>query len=281
MYVGYFTDEERETGFAPYRMGTVVIYRDTIVNCGWDGMQIASADEFEVHDNYINGAALSGKRSHSSFLSWNSGNKYGWCYRNTFVNSAHGASVIFGASGKEAFIYSNLFVEGTFPSNITSPAFFFSKVTNATEDVSLYIFHNTIHTSKISAKVDYKKVKDENIPVLYAANAILQNRLNLKKYPEIAMGSNLQDSASWTIDNIWRMNDQGAELLWDDHYRPKESSPLLNIGFDIRTHLSKLKGGFYDRDGYPLRHDSLGYTAGCFSAHQISRDQSSQSDGIH
>jgi hypothetical protein len=282
MYIGYFTDEARDTGFAPYRMGVVHIYSDTILNSGWDAIQIASADEFEVHNNYIDGAARSGKRSHSSFLAWNSGNKTGWCYRNTFMNCAHGASVIFGESGKDAFIYSNLFIEGDYPSNITTPAFFFSKVNNTSQNVGLYIFHNTVSTSKISAKVDYKNEKSTTgIPVLYAANAILQNRLNLKTFPEIAMGSKLQDSVSWTIKNIWRMKDQEKELLWDSAYRPKEGSPLLNFGFDIRAHISKLKGGFYDRDGYPLRHDSTGYTAGCFSAHQVSSEQQNDPNGIH
>jgi hypothetical protein len=273
VYVGYFTDEKRETGYTPYRVGNVLIYRDTIVDSGWDAIQIASADEFEVHDNYINGASLSGKRSHSSFLSWNSGNKTGWCYRNTFVNSAHGASVMFGDSGKEAYIYSNLFIEGNFPSNITSSAFFFSKMYNETHDVGLYIFNNSIITSRISAKVDYRNDKpDQGLPVVFAGNAILQNRLNLKRYPEIAMGSNLRDSASWTIDNIWRMKDEEAELLWDSTYHPKGNSPLLNHSFDIKKHIPKLKGGYYDRDGYPLSHPTYGYTAGCFSAWQLSDD---------
>ncbi len=271
LYVGYFTDEKRETGYSPYRVGNVIIYRDTIIDAGWDGIQIASADEFEVHDNYVNGTSLSGKRSHSSFLSWNSGNTIGWCYRNTFVNGAHGASVVFGESGKEAYIYSNLFIEGNFPSNITTPAFLFAKVSNARQNVGIYIFHNTISTSRISAKVDYKNDKGGNgIPVLFAGNAILQNRLNLKKFPEIAMGSNLSDSTAWTIDNVWRMKDQEGELLWDKNYHPLPGSPLLNISFDIREHIPKLKGGYYDRDGYPFRNDELGVAAGCFGAWQLS-----------
>jgi hypothetical protein len=273
MYVGYFTDEIRDTGHTPYRLGNVHIYRDTIVQSGWDAIQIASADEFEVHDNYINGASLSGKRSHSSFLSWNSGNKAGWCYRNTFINCAHGASVIFGESGKDAYIYSNLFVEGKFPETINTPAFFFSKVYNSTQDVGLYIFHNTIITSRISAKVDYRNEKPgKGIPVLFAANAIVQNRLNLKKYPEIAMGSDLRDSTSWTIENIWRMKDHEDELKFDSTYRPAPGSPLLNLNFDIRKHIPKLMGGFYDRDGYPLKHSVSGYTAGCFSAWLVPDD---------
>jgi hypothetical protein len=280
MYIGYFTDEKRDTGFTPFRLGTVQIYRDTIIDSGWDAIQIASADEFEVHDNYIDGASISGKRSHSSFISWNSGNKSGWCYRNTFRNCAHGASVMFGETGREAFIYSNLFIEGNFPSNITSPAFFFSKVNNASQDVGLYIFHNTILTSRIGAKVDYRNEKqDHGIPVLFAANAILQNRLNLKKYPEIAMGSDLSDSLSWTINNVWRMQDRERELRWDREYRPKEGSPLLTLDFDIKKHIPKLKGGFYDRDGYPLRHETSGYTAGCYSAHQLSTQRTE--NGIH
>jgi hypothetical protein len=280
MYIGYFTDEKRDTGFTPFRLGSVLIFRDTIINSGWDAIQIASADQFEVHDNYVDGASISGKRSHSSFISWNSGNKTGWCYRNTFRNCAHGASVIFGESGKDAFIYSNLFIEGKFPSTITTPAFFFSKVNNSTEDVGLYIFHNTILTSRISAKVDYKNDKSAGIPVLFAANAILQNRVNLKKYPEIAMGSDLKDSVSWTIQNVWRMQDEEKELRWDSQYRPKANSPLLNVDFDIKKHIPKLMGGFYDRDGYPLKHETAGYTAGCFSAYQISKDPKTESNGI-
>jgi hypothetical protein len=273
LYIGYFTDEKRETGHFPYRLGKVLIYRDTIIDSGWDAIQIGSADEFEVHDNYINGASLSGKRSHSSFLSWNSGNKTGWCYRNTFINSAHGASVIFGESGKDAYIYTNLFVEGDFPEAINTPAFFFSKAYNSTQDVGLYIFHNTIITSRISAKIDYKNEKPgKRIPLIYAANAIVQNRLNLKRYPEIAMGSDLRDSLSWTIKNVWRMKDQERELGMDSAYHPNANSPLLHLDFDIKKHISKLKGGYYDHEGYPLMHPDSGYTAGCFSAWQVSND---------
>jgi hypothetical protein len=236
MYVGYFTDEVRDTGHTPYRLGNVLIYRDTINDSGWDAIQISSADEFEVHDNYINGASLSGKRSHSSFLSWNSGNERGWCYRNTFLNGAHGASVIFGESGKEAYIYSNLFLEGNFPSNITSPAFFFAKVYNASQDVGLYVFHNTISTSRIGAKVDYRNAKaSQGIPVIFAGNAIVQNRINLKRYPEIAMGSDLRDSTAWMINNVWRMKDEENEMQWGTDFRPQPNSPLLNIDFDIKN----------------------------------------------
>jgi hypothetical protein len=266
MYVGYFTDEVRDTGHTPYRLGSVHIYRDTIVRSGWDAIQIASADEFEVHDNYVDGASLAGKRSHSSLLSWNTGNKIGWCYRNTFKNGAHAASVFFGESGKDAYIYSNLFLEGNFPEAITSPAFFFSKVYSSAEDVGLYIFHNTIVTSRISAKIDYKNEKTQGIPVLYAANAIIQNRLNMKRYPEIAMGSDLRDSAAWTIRNIWKMKKEQTQMEWDDNFRPGVNSPLLNYDFDITKHIPKLKGGFYDRDGYLLKHENGGYTAGCFAA---------------
>lgn len=273
VYAGYFTDEIRDTGHKPYRLGTVLIYRDSILNSGWDGIQVASSDEFEVHDNYINGVSLSGKRSHSSFVSWNSGNTTGWCYRNTFINGAHGASVIFGETGKDAYIYSNLFVEGSFPSNITSPAFFFAKAYNASRDVGVYIVHNTISTSRISAKIDYRNEKGGNgIPVVFAANAILQNRLNLKRYSEIAMGSNLADSTAWTINNVWKMKDEESVLQWGPDFRPKLNSPLLNLNFDIREHIPKLKGGYYDRDGYPLLHPVSGYTAGCYSAWQLSDD---------
>lgn len=271
MYIGYFTDEARETGFLPFRMGKVDIYRDTILQCGWDGIQIASADDFEVHDNHLDGAGLSGKRSHSSLLSWNSGNTTGACYRNTFMNGAHAASIIFGESGKTALIYSNLFIEGQSPENITSPAFFFSKLYNGDQDVSLYIFHNTIVTSRISAKIDYRnQKKSSGIPVIYAANAIVQNRINLKHYPEIAMGSNLNDSASWTINNVWRMKEDEHELQMGSGYRPLRGSPLMGIPFDIRKYLSAIKGGFYDRDGYPLFDAERGFTAGCFSAIRIS-----------
>lgn len=282
MYIGYFTDEKRDTGHTPYRMGTVQVYRDSLLQCGWDGIQVASADEFEIHDNYIDGASLAGKRSHSSFVSWNSGNKQGWCYRNTFRNCAHGASIMFGESGKEAYVYSNLLIEGTYPSNITAPAFIFSKLNNASQDVGLYIFHNTIHTSKIPVKVDYKNEKKTNgMPVVFAGNALLLNRLNLKTYPEIAMGSNLSDSSAWTIKNIWRSYDQKEELKWDSvSYVPLSDSPLVNVNFNLKKHFNAIKGGFYDRDGYPLFHEEHGYTAGCFSAHQITVDQPMNDDGV-
>lgn len=283
MYIGYFTDERRDNGLVPYRMGKVLIYRDTILNSGWDAMQIASADHFEVHNNYVDGASLSGKRSHSSFISWNNGNKQGWLYRNTFKNSAHAANIFFGDSGREGYIYSNLLIEGTFPDKINTPGFFFSKLYNEkSDDVKLFIVHNTIITSRISAKIDYRNTRgNSGIPFVYAGNAILQNRINKKRYPEVALGSNLQDSVNWTINNAWRMEEHAHTLLWDVDYRPLTGSPLLNSGFDISRHIPKLMGGFYDHDGYPLRHPVYGYTYGCFSAYQIPDVNPITRDGIH
>ncbi len=280
MYIGYFTDEARDTGFVPYRVGQVLVYRDTIVNSGWDAIQIASADVFEVHDNYVDGASLSGKRSHSSFLSWNNGNKEGYCYRNTFRNCAHAASIFFGETGEKAYLYSNLFIEGTYPQEINTPGFFFSKVYNEHNRVGLYIFHNTIVTSRISAKIDYRNTTGVAMPVIYAGNAILQNRINNKRYAEIAMGKDLQDSSHWVIRNVWRMVDRESEMGWTEAYKPTRNSLLTKTDFHISEHIHKLKGGFYDRDGYPLKHEELGYTAGCFSAYQINDAEKSTANGI-
>ena len=274
MYLGYFTDDVRDTGFAPYRLGQVLVYRDTIVKAGWDGVQITAADVFEVHDNYVEGTGLGGKRNHSSSISWNGGNKAGYCYRNTFTDSQGGASVFFGKTGKEAFMYSNLFVDSYVRNDSAkSVNYSFSKLYNEFADVGLYAFHNTIISERISFKVDYRNSKpDQPIPMIYAANAIVTNLLNKKKYPEIAMGNNLQDSSSWVIQNVWRMRSDRKELKLSDTYRPMEGSPLLNFNFDIQKHIPKLKGGFYDRDGYPLKHEELGYTSGCFSAYQLVKD---------
>jgi hypothetical protein len=277
MYIGYFTDEARDGGYVPFRLGNVRIFRDTVLNSGWDGIQIASADDFEIHDNYVNGASLSGKRSHSSFISWNSGNAEGWCYRNTFENCAHAASIIYGESGKEAYVYSNLFLEGTYPDNITTPNFFFVKITNEFKDPLLYIFNNTIVTSRIPVKVDYKNMKtDQAMPILFAGNAIILNRLNLKRYPEIAMGSNLTDSLSWKIDNVWRMKEKEAEMKWSYDFRPMEDSPLSSTGFDIRNVIRDVKGGLYDREGYSLSNSAGGYTYGCFSPLRLNNNTQTQ-----
>lgn len=282
MYIGYFTDVKRDNGFVPFRCGQVLVYRDSIVNSGWDAIQIASADEFEVHDNYVDGASLSGKRSHSSFLAWNNGNHTGWCYRNTFKNAAHAAAIFFGESGKNAYVYSNLFIEGTFPENINAPAFIFSKLYNENEDVGLYIFHNTIVTSKIGAKVDYRNTRpDKSIRLIFASNAILQNAINKKRFPEIAMGSDFKDSTNWTINNFWRMHDAEGEMLWTQDYVPEAESPLNDNEFDIGEYVRELKGGFYDRNGYPLKHTEKGYTFGCFSAYEQPREIKPDGSGIH
>jgi len=274
MYLGYFTDDVRDTGFAPYRLGQVLVYRDTVIKAGWDAMQVASADVFELHDNYIEGSGLAGKRNHSSSISWNSGNKAGYCYRNTIAASQGGSTIIFGKTGKDVYIYSNLFIDSYIQNDsVKSYNYFFAKLSNEFQNVGLYVFHNTIISDRISFKVNYQKKRpDEAIPVVYAANAIVTNLLNKKKYPEIAMGDNLQDSSNWVIQNVWRMRSKRKELKLSDTYRPMERSPLLNFNFDIQKHIPKLKGGFYDRDGYPLRHEELGYTSGCFSAYQLVKD---------
>src|SRR5690606_31070081 len=181
--------------------------------------------------------------------------------------------IIYGKTGKEAYLYSNLFIEGTFPSTINTPSFFFSKLNNEFQSSLLYIFNNTIITSKIPAKVDYKNYRENvAIPVVFAGNAILMNRLNLKRYPDIAMGSNLTDSLSWAIDNVWRMQEKEAELKWNNDFYPYSDSPLINADFTIQKYITDLKGGFFDKDGYPLHHDTFGYSYGCYSAHQRLRE---------
>jgi hypothetical protein len=270
MYIGYFTDEERNTGYAPYRMGQVLIYRDTVINSGWDAMQVACADEFEIHDNYVDKASLGGKRSHSSFISWNSGNKVGYCYRNTFRNAAHAASIFFGRTGKEAYLYSNLLIEGTYPDSIIAPAFIYSRLENTYQDIGLYIFHNTIITERMPVKTAYiNKYDDRGITVVFAGNAIQMNQKYGRNFPEIELEKTMRDSASWIIRNEWRMSSKTKELKWDKSYRPAKDSPLIGSHFDIQKNFPNLKGGHYDRDGYPLFVDGKGYTYGCYSGYPL------------
>lgn len=266
-YIGYFTEDLRTTGYGAYRLGTVLLYRDTVLRSGWDALQIASADEFEVHDNYFDGASLSGKRAQSSIMSWNGGNKDGWFYRNTCLNSAHALSVFFGNSGQHAYIYANLFVEGRYPANITTNNFFYAKVDNTHQPVGLYIFNNTIKTTRMAAKVAYTNTTSApGIPVVFANNAIVLNQVNLKKYPEIAMGSNLKDSAAWVIRNQWCLQKEEAHLL-DATYRPAApSTPRPSPApLDVQQYFPALKGGYYDREGYPLTHAGQPYPFGCYS----------------
>lgn len=266
LYLGYFTDSKRDTGFSPHRLGQVLIYRDSIINSGWDGIQIALADEFEVHDNYVDGVSLSGHRDQSSMIIFNSGNDKGWCYRNTFKNGAHGATVFYGETGREAYIYSNLFVEGTFPESVNTVTFFYSKLNNTFKDPLLYIFNNTIVTTKLPVKVQYQNDKPgTGIPMIFAGNAIMLNSVDKKIFPEIAMGDNVSDSASWKIDNMWRPKDKRSELKLTDNFYPEEKSPVLKSTFSITHYLKEIKGGFYDRDGYPLEHEKHGSIYGCYS----------------
>jgi hypothetical protein len=139
----------------------------------------------------------------------------------------------------------------------------------------LYIFNNTIITSRIPVKVDYKNMKsDQPMPILFAGNAIVLNRINLKKYPEIAMGSNLTDSVSWKINNVWRMKEQEAEMMWSEKYYPLPGSPLLSSDFSIRNVIDEIKGGMYDRDGYPLEDREHGQAYGCFAPFRTENNQS-------
>jgi hypothetical protein len=96
------------------------------------------------------------------------------------------------------------------------------------------------------------------------------NRVNRKRYPEIAMGSTLTDSLHWTFDNVWRMQEDESEMKWTEDYFPKDGSPLVSEDFDIRKFIKEVKGGFYDRNGYPLYSDN-GYAYGCYSRHNSVR----------
>jgi hypothetical protein len=282
LYLGYFTDDPRDNGFTAYRLGKVLLYRDTIVNSSWDAIQIASADEFEIHDNYVDRASMAGKTPQSSFISWNGGNINGYCYRNTFKNAAHAASVWFGRRGKNAYIYSNLFVEGTYPPSVNTNNFFYSNLNNIYQRTGLYIFNNTIRTTRMACKVAYVNQKDSTgIPVVFAGNAIVVGMLNLKKYPEIAMGSKLQDSTRWTINNQWRKLENENELKVDQRYHPQASSPLLTSTFDVRKSFSHLKGGYYDHDGYPLEKPDHTYSYGCYSGYELYINAKSSSHGVH
>lgn len=272
-YIGYATDAPRDNGLTAYPMGQVLLYRDTIVDSGWDALQIASADEFEIHDNFIKGSALANKKNQRSFFSWNDGTLKGYCYRNSFYDCKHGVAIGYGYRGREAFIYNNLFVEGKKtapPDSARLPGFFYAKLHNQHQRVGLYIFNNTVITSLLPCKISYKNIyTTEGIPLVFAGNALVMGLKNPRKKPEISIEKPVsRDSASRIIDNRWAMRNQPEPLqLGTEDYRPASAtSPLLQASFDVKARFPALKGGYYDRDGYPMQNDSKQFTFGCFSS---------------
>ncbi len=279
-YIGYFTDNLQKTGFAAYRLGQVLLYRNSIVNSGWDAIQIASADEFEVHDNAVHFAGLAGNLNHSAFFSWNDGNLKGWCYRNTFKSSAHAVSVWYGRTGREAYIFENLFVEGKYSKAIKTPALFFSKLDAEHMPIALHIFNNTIITKRKPLKVLYRNQTDSTgISITFAGNAIVMGKINERKFPDFDIDYGMRDSANWIIKNNWRLTDKENELQWNSEFHPAQpESPLLLFSFDVRKRFANLKGGFYDHDGYPIPTQN---NFGCFSGYEIILNAKQKDNGIH
>lgn len=282
-YIGYFTDKIQQNGNAPYRLGKVLIYRDTVVNSGWDAIQVGSADMFEVHNNYVESAGLAASPNHSSFFSWNDGNAKGYCYRNTFRNAVIAFSIGYGRTGGEAYIYNNLLIEGKHPDSVRGQAFIFSKLDNQYRNISVHIFNNTIVTGKKALKLLYRKtVKDTPIPITFAGNAILMGKKNERKFPDLDIDYGMPDSAAWTVKNVWRLVPQKSELQWTADYRPASlTSPLTAYSFNVAKEFPSLPGGFYDHDGYPMYIENKGYTYGSFSALKLFSESNRKKNGVH
>jgi len=267
-YIGYFTDH-KDSVLRPYRLGEVLIYRNNITNSGRDGIQIASADIFEVHDNYIDFSGKDGARNHNSAFSWNDGNIKGYCYRNTFKNASQAFAIFFGHTGKEAYVYSNLLIQGSFPKTARTDAFNYAVADNTTQPVGIYIFNNTMKSNNLALRVKYKNVSGESIPILFAANALTIGKTIPKYYPDLDIGKNHADSTSWTVNNVWQLDSLDNKKIMLENFKPaSKNSELFKKDFDVLKLVPSLKGGYYDHDGYPYETGSDVHAFGCYSGYE-------------
>jgi hypothetical protein len=107
-YIGYTRDwiGSAETHYA-YPIRDAHLYRNTIADTGWDGLQVSQcAEGLEVHDNHVSGSGLLDVSGQSSSFQWNSGNS-GHVYNNVFLGGS-GSNFQSGCTGGDGWFYGNL-----------------------------------------------------------------------------------------------------------------------------------------------------------------------------
>jgi hypothetical protein len=272
-YIGYFTDH-KDSVLRPYRLGEVLIYRNNITNSGRDGLQIASADIFEVHDNYIDFSGKDGARNHNAAFSWNDGNIKGYCYRNTFKNASQAFAIFFGHTGKEAYVYSNLLIQGEFPKTARTDCYNYAVADNTTQPVGLYFFNNTMKSNNLAMRIKYKNVTGEKIPIVFAANVLTIGKTIPKFYPDLDIGKNHTDSTSWKVNNIWHLDSLNDKTLINEQFKPvNKNSAIFKKDFDVLKLVPSIKGGYYDHDGYPYDTQPNIHPFGCYSGYEFYIDE--------
>lgn len=272
-YIGYFTDAIQESGFRPYRMGRVLIYRNTIEHSGWDGIQVGGADELEIHDNYINYFSLGKKAWQNSSISWNNGNKRGWIYRNKIMNGAQGFSGGTGDTDSRFYIYSNLMVQGSYPKESGSSTFMFIKIDSTAGSPAIHFFHNTIHAQNVILAINHVRPQQSACDSLtFAGNLIVSDSIFDKPADGLRLSKAPKVQEHWLIHNLRMLPQQlNAAGINDKVLMPSASgAEIFTLPASVQKQLPDVRGGHFDVDGYPLRRqaaDSVATPYGCYSGY--------------
>ncbi len=277
-YFLYFTDAVQTSGFRPYRCATAHFYHNTIIDAGRDGLQVASCDWLEIHDNYIDNIAINNESSHNAAISYNDGNIDAYIYRNIIKNAPQFIAGQTGNTGGVMRAYCNQFYQGNPVASIPNQ-FSFNKIedTNITADFD--VFYNTIWCQNIPYCLQHDNLpEDASIDFTLAGNAIMKGSADESPWPELRDLGVPADTTAWLIDNsVVQLNESDSYYLADpesgDFRIVGKTSPLFGAGFDIENRFPNLPGGYYDNQGFKLLVDrgvnGINRTNGCFSGWQL------------
>ncbi len=248
-YVGYFTDNI-DLQPTSYPLTDAKVYRNTVEDAGWDGMQFGSCvSGLEVHDNVVTGSGKAGMVNQRSSLQWNPGNS-GAAYGNRFVGGV-GVDLQVGCTGGDTVMFGNVF--------IGSEAGFYMHA-GQSAGPKYWLFGNTIgsptapglrvNMTSAPGKCNPGQVLSE---LHYASNLVVGPS---DKAWEFAGGS--ADTASWTVAPNLAWNKPPADACLDAELAPTcaDSEALAGDGATLEQmglSAAALPGGhFVDVDGRVL-----------------------------
>lgn len=262
-YVGYYTDNV-DLQPTSYPLTDAKVYRNTVKDAGWDGMQFGSCvSGLEVHDNVVTGSGKADMANQRSSLQWNPGNS-GAAYGNRFIGGV-GVDLQVGCTGGDTVMFGNVF--------IGSEAGFYVHA-GQSKGPRYWLFGNTVgspmaaglrlNMTSAPGKCDPGEVLSE---LHYASNLLVGAS---DKAWEFAGGT--ADTENWTVAPNLAWNGDPGELCLDAELAPTcaDSAALAGDGATLEQlglTAAELPGGhFVDVDGRVLAGPSN------YGAHQAASD---------
>ena len=279
-YVNFNNALIQQNGFRPSRSKWVYIF-DCIINSSKrDGIQLASTDYAEVHNNIVYHTGMGDFDGHENAVSWNDGNRNGIVSRNIFIGHKDFIVAETNQGGDCLFSANVMDIDNGVGGAANSTYFFEAVEVGAPADVNDYWVNNTVignlnGTGILFFTMQYSGgTSSKSLLHTVANNVIFKRNANETNYNEMATVSIPPgDRTNWLVSNELFLTSQTATPKFVDYANKNyditdATSPLFNSGVDLTSRLAQWPDwAKLDINGYSYNVNS-GYTSGAYSGYR-------------